>query len=114
MSDSVHDILGYRPIDVKDMPAFNFFHPSEVEQARKVHKRGILLDKAAVLHTVHLRSRDGGYVKCECSFTIVQDALVACIGKFNSSYKSDRKLFCVYHLRASAIRYAPCIVGPIH
>ncbi|KKA29194.1 hypothetical protein TD95_005012 [Thielaviopsis punctulata] len=91
VSDSVQDILGFKPTDVKNVPAFDFFHPNEVEKARKVHKRGILLDKAAVLHTVHLRSRNGSYIKCECSFTIVQDALVACIGKFNPGYKSERR-----------------------
>lgn len=67
--------------------AFDYFHPEEVPYARSVHSRGVLLDKAAVLHYARLRSRDGYWVSSECCFSIVHDILFACI----SIYKRDAK-----------------------
>ncbi|RYO83735.1 hypothetical protein DL764_009430 [Monosporascus ibericus] len=50
VSESVTDILGYHPSEVQGKSCFDYFHPDEVPFARSVHSRGVLLDKAAVLH----------------------------------------------------------------
>ncbi|GKT80230.1 potassium voltage-dependent transporter [Colletotrichum tofieldiae] len=63
VSDSVFDILGYTPQEVQGRSCFDFFHPDEVPFARSIHSRGVLLDKAAVLHYVRIRSRDGQWIR---------------------------------------------------
>ncbi|GKT50207.1 aryl hydrocarbon receptor nuclear translocator [Colletotrichum spaethianum] len=63
VSDSVFDILGYTPQEVQGKSCFDFFHPDEVPFARSVHSRGVLLDKAAVLHYVRIMSRDGQWIR---------------------------------------------------
>ncbi|KAK1962156.1 hypothetical protein LY78DRAFT_265381 [Colletotrichum sublineola] len=91
VSDSVFDILGYTPQEVQGKSCFDFFHPDEVPFARSIHNRGVLLDKAAVLHYVRIMSRDGQWVSCECCFTIVHDVLVACTSIYRRGEKSDRR-----------------------
>lgn len=59
--------------------------------ARSVHNRGVLLDKAAVLHYARMRARDGRWVSCECCFTIVHDVLVACTSIYLRGEKSERR-----------------------
>ncbi|KAG7284908.1 hypothetical protein NEMBOFW57_009523 [Staphylotrichum longicolle] len=76
-SDSLLDILGYRPNEVRGRSAFDYFHPEEVPFAHSVHSRGVLLDKAAVLHYARILSRSGQWISCECYFTIVYNVLVA-------------------------------------
>ncbi|EFQ27574.1 hypothetical protein CGRA01v4_03064 [Colletotrichum graminicola] len=91
VSDSVFDILGYTPQEVQGKSCFDFFHPDEVPFARSVHSRGVLLDKAAVLHYVRIMSRDGQWVSCECCFTVVHDVLVACTSIYRRGEKSERR-----------------------
>lgn len=69
---------------------FDYFHPDEVPFARSVHSRGILLDKAAVLHYARILSQDGRWVSCECCFTVVHDVLVACTSIYRRGEKSER------------------------
>lgn len=88
-SDSIFDILGYQPDEVKGKSCFDYFHPEEVPFARSVHSRGVLLDKAAVLHYARILSRDGRWVSCECCFTIVHDVLVACTSIYLRGEKSE-------------------------
>ncbi|KAJ4156853.1 hypothetical protein NW754_008492 [Fusarium falciforme] len=90
-SESVIDILGYTPHEVLGRSSFDFFHPDEVPFARSVHTRGVLLDKAAVLHYARILSRDGRWVSCECCFTIVHDVLVACTSIYRRGEKSERR-----------------------
>ncbi|KAJ2896150.1 hypothetical protein MKZ38_005843 [Zalerion maritima] len=91
VSESVSDILGYQPSDVQGKPAFDYFHPEEVPFARSVHSRGILLDKAAVLHYARIQSKERQWVSCECCFTIVHDVLVACTSIYRRGEKSERR-----------------------
>lgn len=70
---------------------FDYFHPDEVPFARSIHSKGVLLDKAAVLHYMRIQSRDGQWVSCECCFTVVHDVLVACTSIYQRSEKSERK-----------------------
>ena len=89
VSDSIVDILGYTPDEVQGRSCFDYFHPDEVPFARSVHSRGILLDKAAVLHYARIRARDGQWISCECCFTIVHDVLVACTSIYRRGEKSE-------------------------
>ncbi|KAI1209876.1 uncharacterized protein F4807DRAFT_76707 [Annulohypoxylon truncatum] len=90
-SESIADILGYQPQDVQGKSCFEFFHPEEVPFARSVHSRGVLLDKAAVLHYARIMSRDGQWISCECCFTIVHDVLVACTSIYRRGERSERR-----------------------
>lgn len=88
MSESVIDILGYRPAEVQGKSCFDYFHPHEIPFARSVHSRGILLDKAAVLHYCRIRARNGQWISCECCFTVVHDVLVACTSIYRKGARS--------------------------
>ena len=88
VSESVFDILGYRPAEVQGKSCFDFFHPHEIPFARSVHSRGILLDKAAVLHYCRIRARNGAWMSCECCFTVVHDVLVACTSIYRKGARS--------------------------
>ncbi|KAM0266492.1 hypothetical protein ACHAPA_006922 [Fusarium lateritium] len=90
-SDSIFEILGYSPQEVLGKSAFDYFHPEEVPYARSVHSRGVLLDKAAVLHYARLRTRDGYWVSSECCFSIVHDILFACISIYKRDTKSEKR-----------------------
>lgn len=91
VSDSIVDILGYQPQDVQGKSCFDYFHPEEVPFARSVHSRGVLLDKAAVLHYARIMSSDGQWISCECCFTIVHDVLVACTSIYRRGERSERR-----------------------
>ncbi|KAI3320079.1 hypothetical protein HD806DRAFT_525048 [Xylariaceae sp. AK1471] len=90
-SESVVDILGYQPHEIRGRSCFDYFHPDEIPFARSVHNRGVLLDKAAVLHYARIMSKDGRWVSCECCFTVVHDVLVACTSIYRRGRKSERR-----------------------
>ncbi|KAM7216211.1 protein YIP4 [Rhypophila decipiens] len=90
-SDSIFDILGYQPDEVQGKSCFDYFHPKEVPFARSIHRRGVLLDKAAVLHYARILARNGEWVSCECCFTVVHDVLVACTSIYLRGTKSERR-----------------------
>ncbi|KAK7981688.1 hypothetical protein PG988_003926 [Apiospora saccharicola] len=90
-SDSIADILGYQPHEILGKSCFDYFHPEEVPFARKIHNRGVLLDKAAVLHYLRVQTRDGQWMSCECCFTVVHDVLVACTSIYRRGEKSERR-----------------------
>lgn len=99
VSESIVDILGYQPQDVQGKSCFDYFHPDEVPFARSVHSRGVLLDKAAVLHYARIMSRDGQWISCECCFTIVHDVLVACTSIYRRGERSERRAIEAPHIR---------------
>lgn len=88
-SDSIFDILGYQPGEVQGQSCFDYFHPDEVPFARSVLSRGVLLDKAAVLHYARILSKDGQWVSCECCFTVVHDVMVASTSIYLGGEKSQ-------------------------
>ncbi|KAI1433646.1 hypothetical protein GGR50DRAFT_695888 [Xylaria sp. CBS 124048] len=90
-SESVVDILGYQPHEVQGKSCFDYFHPDEIPFARSVHNRGVLLDKAAVLHYARIMSKDGRWISCECCFTVVHDVLVASTSIYRWGKKSERR-----------------------
>ncbi|KAI0863038.1 hypothetical protein F4860DRAFT_88710 [Xylaria cubensis] len=98
-SESVVDILGYQPQEIQGKSCFDYFHPDEISFARSIHKRGVLLDKAAVLHYVRMLSKDGRFVNCECCFTVVHDVLVACTSIYRRGKKSERRAIEAPHIR---------------
>jgi PAS domain S-box-containing protein len=89
VSDSVEQILGYQPDEVQGKSCWEYFHPEEVPFARSVHSRGVMLDKAAVLHYARILTRDGTWISCECCFTVVHDVLVACTSVYRRGQKSE-------------------------
>ena len=110
VSDSITDILGYDPQQVVGRSGFDFFHPEEVQIARKVYARDIRLDKAAALNYITIMGANGQWISCECCFTIVHDVLVACISIYQRSERSERTFgpspsrrpLCTYTLRTSS------------
>ncbi|RGP68332.1 hypothetical protein FLONG3_8204 [Fusarium longipes] len=98
-SDSIFEILGHSPQEVLGRSAFEYFHPEEIPYARSVLSRGVLLDKAAVLHYARLRSRDGRWVSSECVFSIVHDVIFACISIYRCDAKSERRALAAPQVR---------------
>ncbi|CZT10196.1 hypothetical protein WAI453_009322 [Rhynchosporium graminicola] len=98
-SDSIVDILGFQSEEVIGRSSFDYFHPDEVPMARTIHERGVLMDKAAVLHYARIRNRTGQWVGCECVFTIVYEVLVACTSIYRGDVNNERRA-----LQAPAIR----------
>lgn len=98
-SDSLVDILGYQPHEIQGTSTFDYFHPDEVLVARLVHRRSVLLDKAAALHYARILRKDGRWVNCECCFTIVYDVLVACTRVYRRGKKSERRAIEAPHIR---------------
>ncbi|KAK3292281.1 uncharacterized protein B0H64DRAFT_225586 [Chaetomium fimeti] len=90
-SDSILDILGYQPDEVRGKSAFEYFHPEEVPFARSVHSRGVLLDKAAVLHYARIVAKNGQWMSCECCFTVVHNVLVASTSIYFRGERSERR-----------------------
>ncbi|KAL2157061.1 hypothetical protein VTH06DRAFT_7065 [Thermothelomyces fergusii] len=90
-SDSIADILGYQPDEVRGKSAFEYFHPDEVPFARSIHSRGVLLDKAAVLHYARILAKNGQWVSCECCFTVVHNVLVASTSIYFKGERSERR-----------------------
>jgi len=90
-SESIVDVLGYYPDEVTGKSCFDYFHPDEVPFARGVHNRGVMLDKAAVLHYASIKDRNGNYVACECVFSIVHDVIVACTSIYRGDEKNESK-----------------------
>ncbi len=91
VSDSIVDILGYLPQEIVGRSCWEYFHPDEVPFARAIHGRGVQLDKAAVLNYCQIKSKRGGWIGCECVFTIVHDVLVASTSIYRRGLKSQSK-----------------------
>ena len=91
VSDSIEDVLGYRPTEVTNKSCWEYFHPDEIPFAKAIHGRGIELDKAAVLNYCRIKHSDGSWVSCECVFTVVYDVLVSCTSIYKRSFRSQQR-----------------------
>ena len=87
-SESIGDVLGYQPGEVEGKSCFEYFHPDESPFAAGVHRRAVSLDHAAMLSYCNLKRKDGTYVRCECVFTVVYSAVVACTSLYRHTDKS--------------------------
>ncbi|TID23634.1 PAS domain-containing protein [Venturia nashicola] len=90
-SDSIVDILGFTPDQVVDRPSWDFFHEAELPVAKQLHRRGVNLDKAAVLAYCQLRNNIGQWVGCECCFTIVYNVMVVCISVYHRGMEQSKR-----------------------
>lgn len=119
VSASVTEILGWDPQEVQGRSCFDYFHPDEEPWARRVHGRGVKLDKAASLHYLRVQHRNGQWVSCECCFTVVHDVLVACTSIYRIGAKSESKLspysfvdaYGAYYIHREGYR---CTPDPTH
>ncbi|KAK7509335.1 uncharacterized protein IWZ02DRAFT_466042, partial [Phyllosticta citriasiana] len=76
---SIVDILGHTPDEVK------------TPFARDFHRRGVKLDKAAVLAYCRIKNRDGNYVGCECCFSVCYDVMVCCTSIYRRGMTSQKR-----------------------
>ena len=113
-SDSIVDILGHTPDEVIHRSCWEFFHPDEVPLARRLHSRGVHMDKAAVLAYCRLRNRRGDWVTCECCFSIVYDVMVVCTSVYRSGiasqsmYANDLPTMYAEHVHRTSRRSTHC------
>ncbi|TKA72829.1 hypothetical protein B0A55_06039 [Friedmanniomyces simplex] len=90
-SDSIIDILGYTPDEVVNRSAWEYFPAEELSFARKYHEKRVRMDKAAVLAYCRVRHRDGGWVGCECCFTVVYDVMIVCTSIYRQGMASQKR-----------------------
>ncbi|KAF2774439.1 hypothetical protein EJ03DRAFT_6654 [Teratosphaeria nubilosa] len=90
-SDSVIDILGYTPDEIVNHSAWGFFPKDELPYSQAFHQKRVVTDKAAVLAYCNVRAKDGGYVTCECCFTIVYDVMIVCTSIYRRGLASDKR-----------------------
>lgn len=90
-SESIEDILGYKPAEVKGKSCWEYFHPDEIPFARAIHGRGLDLEKAAALNYCRIRHKSGKWIGCECVFTVVYDVLVASTAIYKVGEKAQSK-----------------------
>lgn len=88
-SDSIVDILGHTPDEVVNHSVWDFFHPDEIPLAKKLHGRGVNLDKAAVLSYCRIKNREDNWVGCECCFSVVYDVMVCCTSIYRHGINSQ-------------------------
>ncbi|KAF7422510.1 hypothetical protein PC9H_010666 [Pleurotus ostreatus] len=81
VSESVTDLLGYEPADLRGTPSLQLVHPDEFPRVQKMHYQTIQEDKAAVIAYLRLRHKDPykGYVLCGISRTVVHNVLVGSV-----------------------------------
>lgn len=90
-SDSVVDILGYTPDEIVNRSAWEFFPVEELPYARKFHQTRVQMDKAAVLAYCRVKDRQGGWVGCECCFTVVYDVMIVCTSIYKRGLSSQKR-----------------------
>lgn len=88
-SDSIVDVLGYTPDEVVNHSTWEFFPDEELSYAQKIHKRGVTMDKAAVLAYCRVKDRQSNWVGCECCFTIVYDVMIVCTSVYRRGLESQ-------------------------
>lgn len=97
-SDSIVDVLGYTPDDVVNKSCWDFFPEAELPYAKDYHKRGIEMDRAAMLAYCQVKNKDGEWLGCECCFTIVYDVMVVCTSIYQRGLPSQSKATALWRL----------------
>ncbi|KAJ7913556.1 hypothetical protein B0H13DRAFT_2004819 [Mycena leptocephala] len=81
LTESVSDLLGWEPSDLREHSFFELVHPEELSQVQQLHYETILSDKAAAMVYMRLKHRDAhkGYLLCAVSRTVVHDRVVGSV-----------------------------------
>ncbi|KAF7348231.1 DNA repair protein rhp42 [Mycena sanguinolenta] len=66
LTESVSDLLGWEPSDLREHSFFELVHPEELSQVQRLHCETISSDKAATMAYMRLRHKDvhKGYLLC--------------------------------------------------
>ncbi len=106
-SESITDVLGYTLEEVLNVSCFDFFHPDELPFARKIHGRGVHLDKAAMLAYCQVKHKEGHFVTCETIFSVVYDVFVAATSVYTNTSQSQgwfNSVFTYYDILCMLLR----------
>ena len=96
-SDSIVDVLGYTPDEVVNRSVWDFFPEEELPYAKHHHRKGLAMDKAAMLSYCRVKDRDGRWMGCECCFTVVYDVMIVCTSIYQSGLPSQSKSTTLLH-----------------
>ncbi|KAJ7078596.1 hypothetical protein B0H15DRAFT_788823, partial [Mycena belliarum] len=66
LTESVTDLLGWDPSDLRDHLFFELVHPDELSQVQQLHQETVLADKAAAVVYMRLKHKNAhqGYLLC--------------------------------------------------
>ncbi|KAJ7133635.1 hypothetical protein C8R44DRAFT_772810 [Mycena epipterygia] len=72
LTESVSDLLGWEPSDLREHSFFELVHPDELSQVQQLHYETIASDKAAVVAYMRLKHKDAhkGYLLCAVVCTL--------------------------------------------
>jgi len=105
-SDSIVDVLGWTPDEVVNRSCWEFFCEDELPFAQAFHKKGVQMDKAAVLSYCRVRNKEGQWTGVECCFTVVYDVMIVCTSIYRRGLPSQSR--CLpsppYHLPPNTFR----------
>ncbi|KAJ7741361.1 hypothetical protein B0H16DRAFT_1565525 [Mycena metata] len=81
LTESVSDLLGWEPSDLREHSFFELVHPDELAQVQELHYETIRSDKAAAMAYMRLKHKDAhkGYLLCAVSRTVVYDKVVGSV-----------------------------------
>ncbi|KAJ7143577.1 hypothetical protein C8R43DRAFT_569071 [Mycena crocata] len=81
LTESVSDLLGWDPSDLRDHSFFELVHPDELSQVQQLYHETILSDKAAAVAYMRLKHKDAhkGYLLNAVSWTVVHDRVVGSV-----------------------------------
>ncbi|KAJ6508303.1 hypothetical protein C8R45DRAFT_1168093 [Mycena sanguinolenta] len=71
LTESVSDLLGWEPSDLREHSFFELVHPEESSQVQRLHCETISSDKAATMAYMRLKHKDAhkGYLLCAVSWS---------------------------------------------
>jgi len=90
-SDSIVDVLGWTPDEVVNRSCWEFFCEDELPFAKAFHKKGVQMDKAAVLSYCRVKNKEGQWTGVECCFTVVYDVMIVCTSIYRRGLPSQSK-----------------------
>ncbi|KAE9403188.1 hypothetical protein BT96DRAFT_1017087 [Gymnopus androsaceus JB14] len=90
MTESVSELLGYEPHELRGRPSLELVHPDEMSRVRKLHYDTIKQDKAACLVYLRMKHKDPykGYILCGVSRTIVHNVTVGSVSFASTGSKA--------------------------
>ncbi|KAL1952539.1 hypothetical protein VTO42DRAFT_5072 [Malbranchea cinnamomea] len=76
-SQSIEDIIGWKPEEVTNKSVWEFIHPDDVAKGLAVYEENLHHDGAARLDYFRVRHKQGHWVRCETLSTVVYNVMVA-------------------------------------